>query len=373
MRRATSAQAAVRWAVTRSLMSSSVMTLARSSRPGLPVTRTLRMRSRPSLQHRRLPLMKPEPAANAPVPRSTPMLGWTSSRGRPIRPRLAAEQPLGGGVGDRDDPVVVDAEDARRHARQHRLDEGAPLVVERVGLDEPGLLAQEFGGHLVERVAEMAEVSVGTARRHLDMRDCRRRPRRSRGSGGGSGRRAGWRRPDQARSPRTAWSAPASRTRSRSRARCCGGRPRSAPTSWRRWPRRRRLWPSADRSRAPRRGTGRRSWGSGEWRRRHSRSGEPADEFAIHRVLEVRRLRLGDQLGVRAFRELNDRSVALHQRGGVEAERLRPRAEIVLELRGIRLELARRCGRCRRRSARRRAGARGTGRRHRAGSPDWLR
>ena len=73
---------------------------------------------------------------------------------------FAAEQPVGGGVRNRDDPVIVDAEDARRHARKDRLDERTPLIVERIGVDQAGLLAQELGGHLVECFAEMAEVSV---------------------------------------------------------------------------------------------------------------------------------------------------------------------------------------------------------------------
>ena len=64
-----------------------------------------------------------------------------------------------------------------------------------------------------------------------------------------------------------------------------------------------------------------------------------ADQFAIHGVPEVRRLRLGDQLGVRPFREMNDRSVAFHQRGGAEAEHFSPRTEIFVELSGVRLEL----------------------------------
>ena len=83
---------------------------------------------------------------------------------------FAAEQPIGGGVRNRDDAVIVDAENARRHTRQHRLDERAPLIVERVGVDQAGLLAQELGGHLVECFAEMAEVSVRSPRWHLNLK-----------------------------------------------------------------------------------------------------------------------------------------------------------------------------------------------------------
>ena len=46
---------------------------------------------------------------------------------------IGTKQPLGGGVADRNDAAFIDADDARRHARQGRLDEGAPFVVERVG------------------------------------------------------------------------------------------------------------------------------------------------------------------------------------------------------------------------------------------------
>ena len=99
-----------------------------------------------------------------------PMLGWHRTERPPDQAEVAAEQPLGCGVRDRDDPVVIDAENAGGHPGQHRLDESAPLVVERVRVDQAGLLAQELGGHLVERVSEMPEVSIGTPGRHLNVK-----------------------------------------------------------------------------------------------------------------------------------------------------------------------------------------------------------
>src|SRR5580704_19598261 len=46
----------------------------------------------------------------------------------------AAQQTLGCGVRDSDHALVVDAQNAGRHPGQHRLDEGAPFVVEGVRL-----------------------------------------------------------------------------------------------------------------------------------------------------------------------------------------------------------------------------------------------
>ena len=43
-----------------------------------------------------------------------PMLGWMALR-VPDEAVFATEQPIGGGVRNRDDPIIVDAENARRH------------------------------------------------------------------------------------------------------------------------------------------------------------------------------------------------------------------------------------------------------------------
>ena len=120
-------------------------------------------------EHGRLPLMKPEPERASLFPN-----GCNARLDGVERPadeaEVAAEQPIGGRVRNRDDAIMVDAKNACRDPRQHRLNERAPLVVERVRFNEASLLTQDLGGHLVERVPEMAEVSILTARRHLNMK-----------------------------------------------------------------------------------------------------------------------------------------------------------------------------------------------------------
>ena len=56
---------------------------------------------------------------------------------------------------------------AGRHARQRGFDEGATLFEQRVGGGERTVLLAQFRGHLVEGVAEMAEVALGFVGRHL--------------------------------------------------------------------------------------------------------------------------------------------------------------------------------------------------------------
>jgi hypothetical protein len=91
------------------------------------------------------------------------------SADEPLRVGARAEQTLGGGVADRDDAIGIDAEHASGHAGEHRLDEGAPLVVERVRGGQAIALLAQLHRHLVEGLAEMAEVAFGAARRHLDV------------------------------------------------------------------------------------------------------------------------------------------------------------------------------------------------------------
>ena len=100
---------------------------------------------------------------------------------------------------------------------------------------------------------------------------------------------------------------------------------------------------------------------------------EAAQRLAIQGVLEVGRLGPGDQLVVRSLRDDDRRPVALHQRGGGEAQRLGARAEVFVELSGVRLEQQGAAADDPRRSVRRRATARDTGIRGRAGSPGWIR
>ena len=291
------------------------------------------------------------------------MLDWISLRGRPIRPRSPPSSRSAAAFEIVMIAVVVDAEDARGHPRQHRLDEGAPLVIERVRLDETGLLAQEFGGHLVERVAKMAEVSVGTAGRHLDMEIA------GRDLVGRADQAA-----DRADQPiGEGQSKPDRREQHGERQHHEHGRegeleavavePRSAPTSLET-----RAASSVTLavkgSNAARRveelavGLGDRANGD-ENIAGPEKPGRRVSPFTASWKSDGSGLAIS--LGSEPFREMIDRSVASHQRGGVETERLGPRTEIVLELRGIRLELHARCARDRRRSAPRRAGARGTG------------
>ena len=155
-------------------------------------------------QDGRLPLMKPEPERSSLFPNRTHARLDGVER-PPNQAEFAAEQPIGGGVRNRDDPFVVDAENARRHPRQHRLDECAPLIVERVRVDQAGLLAQELGGHLVERLAEMAEVSVRSARWHLNVKIAGSDLVRGADQAADRSRPVDWRRRGRARWPKTAW------------------------------------------------------------------------------------------------------------------------------------------------------------------------
>ena len=129
-------------------------------------------------QDGRLPLMEPQPQRSRLFPDQADA-GLDGVQGPTDQTEIAAEQALRGGVRNRDDAFVVDAQNAGGHARQHRLDEGSPLIVERVRLDQAGLLAQQLGGHLVEGVSEMPEIPVGACWSAPGREGCRKRPRRS--------------------------------------------------------------------------------------------------------------------------------------------------------------------------------------------------
>src|SRR3546814_10533871 len=61
-------------------------------------------------------------------------------------------------VGEVDAPVAIEADDAGRHAAQHRLD-GAVAVVELfVRLQQGVLLARKLAGHLVEGARQVADL-----------------------------------------------------------------------------------------------------------------------------------------------------------------------------------------------------------------------
>src|SRR3546814_1907752 len=53
-------------------------------------------------------------------------------------------------VGEVDAPVAIEADDAGRHAAQHRLDEAVAVVELFVRLQQGVLLARKLAGHLVE-------------------------------------------------------------------------------------------------------------------------------------------------------------------------------------------------------------------------------
>ena len=61
-------------------------------------------------------------------------------------------------------------------------------------------------------------------------------------------------------------------------------------------------------------------------------------QSAVYGVLKVGRLRSGDQLRVRPLRDNDWSAVAPHDRGGGKAKSFGARAEVFLELSGIRLE-----------------------------------
>ena len=82
---------------------------------------------------------------------------------------LGAEQRLGRAVDQRDGAVGVDADDAGRHAGQHRLHEAAALVELGVGADQLVALALELRRHGVEGRAEHGEVAVGRIDVDLDV------------------------------------------------------------------------------------------------------------------------------------------------------------------------------------------------------------
>ena len=229
---------------------------------------------------------------------------------------VAAEQPVGGGVRNRDDPIVVDAEDARRHPRQHRLNERAPLIVERVRVDQARLLAQDLGGHLVERVSEMAEVSIRPSRRHLNVKvagsdlvgsadQAADRPDQSIGEGESEpdgGKQHGEREEHE----------DGRKTQLKAVPMGLEARPHVGDE--------RGVFGDLGRQRVdpPRRvqelpvGAGDRANPDKDV----ADAEKAAERLAIHGVLEVGRLRSGDKLLVRPLRDNDRRSIVLHDRGG---------------------------------------------------------
>ena len=76
---------------------------------------------------------------------------------------------LGRGIGDGDAPVVLDADHGRRHAREHRLDEPAPVVHLILRLDDLVALRADFGDHLVEGTRQAADIAIHRMHGHDDI------------------------------------------------------------------------------------------------------------------------------------------------------------------------------------------------------------
>ena len=96
-------------------------------------------------------------------------MGSTSSIRRPTSGaglRVRAEQALGGGVADDDDAWLVDADDAGRHPGEAASMKARRSSLSSVGRDQAFALLAQFPRHLVEGLAEMAEIALGFAGRH---------------------------------------------------------------------------------------------------------------------------------------------------------------------------------------------------------------
>ncbi len=168
MRRATSAQAAVRCAETRSVMSSSVTTRPAPLPSPSRTARTLTMRSCPARVIAICPELwrwRPFKASvtKAAISGATWPIGWPSRR-PPVPSRLSAER-----LAMVMWPVAVEAEHARRDAGEHGLGEAAAAVDDLARRYQTVALAAQLRGHLVEGLAEMGEVTLGTADRHLNV------------------------------------------------------------------------------------------------------------------------------------------------------------------------------------------------------------
>ncbi len=90
--------------------------------------------------------------------------------GRPTRsPRGGRQEHFGGRIDDGDEAVRIDADHARRDAGEHRLREAAAAVDEVARGRQAVVLPAQFRRHLVEGLAEMGEVPLPSADRHLDV------------------------------------------------------------------------------------------------------------------------------------------------------------------------------------------------------------
>ena len=171
IRRATSAQAEVRCAETRSVMSSSVTTNALVLAAGLLARDADVERPLPAVAgDLDLLLHEALPRPLRLVARERAISGRTAAIGRPRRsPRACPEQRLGRRVDDGDHAARIEADHAGRDAGQDRLRE-APAPVDEVARGgQAVVLAAQLGRHLVEGLAEMGEVALRPPNRHLDV------------------------------------------------------------------------------------------------------------------------------------------------------------------------------------------------------------
>ena len=172
MRRATSAQAEVRCAETRSVMSSSVMTRSRSSLRACSLVDAhvdgpllAAARDHDLLLHQALPPAGASPRRGRATSGSTVGDRRAEQLVAPTSPSSASVDGLTMVI----TPLRVDADDARRNARQHRLGEPAPAIDQVARRGQPVMLVAQLGGHLVEGFAEMGEVALAAPHRHLDI------------------------------------------------------------------------------------------------------------------------------------------------------------------------------------------------------------
>ena len=166
MRRATSAQAALRCADCSSVMSSKVTTKpsVRSPDRSAPM-RTSSMRRavrRPDLDLLRVRAVPASSSRRAAV-RRIPAPRRPAAR-RPRRQQVDAEQLVGGAVRQLDAAVRVEADHAGRHAGQHRFGEPPAFVDLAVGLHQLAALRGKLAGHAVERARQRGDL---VAARHL--------------------------------------------------------------------------------------------------------------------------------------------------------------------------------------------------------------
>ena len=261
-------------------------------------------------------------------------LGWTTrAAGRPAAARsppssrsaAALQTVMAPSLSTPTTPAGTPESTASMKARRSSLSALASI--------RPVCCWSKLRGHLVERVAKMAKVAIGSARRHMDVEvagadlvgcadqaaDRPDQPVRPGQPEPDRRKQHGQRQHDEHGGEAELQTAPM--------------RLEPAPHGWPRSPRPRRPWRQRiDAARGVEElafGAGNRPDGDEDV----ANAEKAAQVLARQRVLEVGRVGSGDKLRVGPVGDLSG-AVGLHQRCGAEAERLRPRAEVVLELAG---------------------------------------